>query len=190
MRIGMATLIEESGSVLAGAPNGRRALAKLMEQTSRELAVPEPIYLDFANVEIATASFLREAVLAFRDTVRGRRSNLYPIVANANQMIVDELTLLITSYRDVLMSCCLSAEGVTSKPALIGNLDPKQRLTFDLVSQCGETDASELMRVHGAEEGVKQTAWNNRLAALAALGLVFEMSQGRAKRYRPLFGEV
>jgi len=45
------------------------------------------------------------------------------------------------------------------------------------------------MREHGESEGVKQTAWNNRLAALAGLGLVVELSQGRAKRYRPLFME-
>jgi hypothetical protein len=190
MRIAMDALNEERVSVLAGVPNGRRALATLLERTSPEPTVAEAVYLDFANVEVATASFLREAVLTFRNTVRGRRSNLYPIVANANQLIMDELTLLITPYHDVLMSCCLSLEGVASKPTLIGELDPKQRLTFDLVRERGETDASELMRVYGAEERVRQTAWNNRLTALATLGLVFETSQGRAKRYRALFGEV
>jgi hypothetical protein len=45
------------------------------------------------------------------------------------------------------------------------------------------------MREHGESEGVKQTAWNNRLVALAAMGLVVELSEGRAKRYRPLFME-
>jgi hypothetical protein len=188
MRIAMDSLSEEKQSVLAGAPNGRRALARLLDQTRPEPTAAEPVYLDFAGVEIATASFLREAVLSFRDTVRGRRSNLYPIVANASQLILDELSLLIAPYGDVLMTCLLNDESVPSKPALIGDLDPKQKLTFDLVSRSGETDASELMREHGVAEGVKQTAWNNRLSALAALGLVFELSQGRSKRYRPLFG--
>ncbi len=66
----------------------------------------------------------------------------------------------------------------------LGDLDPKQRVTFDLVCERGETDAAELMRQYGGTK--TQTAWNNRLAALAALGLVVEMSQGRAKRYKPL----
>ncbi len=70
----------------------------------------------------------------------------------------------------------------------LGELDPKQRLTFDLVHERGETDAGALMRDFGESEGVKHTtAWNNRLASLAALGLIIEQSQGRSKRYRPLF---
>jgi hypothetical protein len=46
------------------------------------------------------------------------------------------------------------------------------------------------MRDYGESEKTKvQTAWNNRLASLAGLGLVVELSQGRAKRYRSLFAE-
>jgi hypothetical protein len=46
------------------------------------------------------------------------------------------------------------------------------------------------MRMYGKKEKTTaQTAWNNRLSALATLGLVVELSQGRAKRYRPLFAE-
>ena len=64
------------------------------------------------------------------------------------------------------------------------------KLTFDLVSERGETDAAELMREYGAnEKPIAQTAWNNRLASLTSLGLLVESSQGRAKRYRPLFRE-
>ena len=52
------------------------------------------------------------------------------------------------------------------------------------------TDAAQLMREHGETENVKQTAWNNRLAALTSLGLVVELSAGRAKKYRALFEEA
>jgi hypothetical protein len=63
-----------------------------------------------------------------------------------------------------------------------------QRRTLDLVLERGETDAGELMRAHGAEERTTHTtAWNNRLASLAFLGLLVEKSHGRAKKYRPLF---
>jgi hypothetical protein len=145
--------------------------------------------LDFSGVEIATASYLRESVLSFRDSVRRQRSNLYPIVANANEQVIEELTLLIQAGSDVLMTCSLDEQGVPSCPVLLGDLDPKQKLTFELVNRMGETDASELMRDHSAGESVKQTAWNNRLSALAGLGLVFELSQGRTKRYKRLFEE-
>jgi hypothetical protein len=88
------------------------------------------------------------------------------------------------------MSCRLDAKNRMTEPRLIGALDPKQRLTFDLVNSAGETDAGTLMRNHNKDEGVGQTAWNNRLSALASLGLVVEIPQGRAKRYRALFAEA
>jgi hypothetical protein len=55
-----------------------------------------------------------------------------------------------------------------------------------LVQQRNDTNAAELMREHGEKEKVNQNAWNNRLASLANLGLVVELSEGRSKRYRPL----
>jgi hypothetical protein len=86
------------------------------------------------------------------------------------------------------MTCEVSDDGVVTSTAPIGNLDPKQKITFDVVSQRGETDAGELMRENG--EGLKHaTAWNNRLSSLAAMGLIVEISRGRSKRYRPLFPE-
>lgn len=74
---------------------------------------------------------------------------------------------------------------------LIGQLDPKQRRTFELVQQRRETDAGELMRDFSDTERLKSpTAWNNRLASLASLGLVAEVSQGRSKRYKLVFEEA
>jgi len=189
MRILMRELADGDGRVLAGALSGRKVLAKLVEGTGQEPNAPEPVFLDFEGVEVATASFLRESVLAFRDTVRRRRSNFYPVIANPGELVADELAVLVAPHGDVLMLCSLDKNGEPHQPRLAGDLDPKQRVTFDLVRERGETDAAELMREHGESEGVKQTAWNNRLAALAGLGLVVELSQGRAKRYRPLFME-
>ena len=172
--------------VLAGALNGQRMLTKLLELTRKEPQSPELIFLDFSSVDVATASFLREAVLAYRDTVRRRRSNFYPVVANANQVIEDELKILVTAEGDALMLCFLDKNDQPRTPRLLGQLDPKQRLTFELVQQRNDTNAAELMREHGENERVNQNAWNNRLASLANLGLVVELSEGRSKRYRPL----
>lgn len=172
--------------VLAGAINGQKMLSKLLELTQKESQSPELIFLDFSGVNVATASFLREAVLAYRDTVRRRRSNLYPIVANANQVIEDELKILVIAEGDALMLCLLDKNDQPRAPRILGQLDPKQRLTFDLVQKDTETNASALMRAHREKERVNQNAWNNRLASLANLGLVIELSEGRSKKYRPL----
>lgn len=177
---------EVGGSkVLAGALAGRKTLAKLLDRTGMGTGEPEPTYLDFRGVEVATASFLRESVLEFRDSVRRRRSNIYPIVANANEGVEEELRVLLSSQGGALMLCRLSRSR-PSQPRLIGELDPKQRLTLDLVHERGRTDAADLMR-EKKEEGILQTAWNNRLTVLAQLGLVIEESRGRLKTYRPLF---
>ena len=93
--------------------------------------------------------------------------------------------MLAASSGDAIMACLLSSDGKVSDPALIGSLDPKQQLAFDLVNRQGETDATELMRDFG-EEGQRANVWNNRLASLAALGVIIEVSQGRSKRYRPV----
>lgn len=186
MRIDLKELGD--GPVLAGALNGRRVLNALLTATASEPLVPEPIFLDFRNVQVATASFLRESVLAFRDLIRGRRSTLYPVVANANEEVRDELIELTKSRGDVLIVCTLTDDDHFERVTLLGDLNPKQKITFEHVRERGETDASELMREYGEREGVTQTtAWNNRLSALAALGLIVEISEGRNKRYRPLF---
>jgi hypothetical protein len=186
MRIRMRDLADGDGRVLAGAINGRKAVARLLELTAREPDQPDTVFLDFEGVDVATASFLRESVLAFRDAVRRRRSNLYPAIANASDLVADELRLLVAPHGNALMLCSLDENGQPHEPRLAGELDPKQRLTFDLVSERGETDAGELMREHGGSEKT-QTVWNNRLASLTNLGLLVELSQGRSKRYRPLF---
>jgi len=176
------------GTVLAGALHGRTVLNGFLAKTASEPFRPEPVFLDFQNVEVATASFLRESVLAFRDHIRGRHSPLYPVIANANNDVRDELLELVRSRGDILIVCNLTSGDRVEGAALLGELNPKQKVTFELVRQRGETDAGELMREFGEREGVTQTtAWNNRLSALAALGLIVEISQGRNKRYRPLF---
>ena len=80
--------------ILAGAVTGRRILGALLERIDGTLETPEVVYLDFQRVEVATASFLRESVLEFRDNVRRRWTNYYPVVANANDSVTEELSVL------------------------------------------------------------------------------------------------
>lgn len=176
-------------SVLAGAVSGRRGFAKLVELAPMP-PCPSLIYLDFRQIEVATASYLRESVLAYRALVRGQRSTAYPIITNANVEVRDEFYELVQARGDALPVCNLDGEAKRTSCEIIGELDPKQRLTYDLVTERGETDAGELWRSNSAAEGLASpTAWNNRLSSLASLGLLIEHSQGRAKRYRSIFTE-
>jgi len=182
--INMLNLAENN--VLAGALQGRKTLGLLLEHMEGETMHPQMVYLDFKGTEVATASFLRESILEFRNIVRRRWVNCYPVLANASDSVIEELLILLEPRRDVLMLCGLDEEGNPHSSRLVGALDPKQSITFDLVKKLGETDAKELMRKFKEFENVRQTAWNNRLASLSRLGLLMELSQGRGKRYRPL----
>ncbi len=171
--------------ILAGGLTGRRFLGRLLERVDGEPESPEPLYLDFDGIEMATASFLRECILEFRNIVRRRWTNCYPVVANANDLVTEELSVLLTQ-RDALMLCSLDEQEKPSLPLVLGDLEPKLRVTFELVKELGEADAGALMRRSKDGDEVGQTAWNNRLASLSKLGLLMEMSRGRAKRYRLL----
>ena len=172
--------------VLAGALKGRKTLGLLLEAIETRSTNPEIIYLDFKGVEVATASFLRECILEFRDIVRRRWINYYPVLANASESIAEELLVLLAPRRDVLMICALDEDGNPHSSHLVGDLEPKQRITFELVKKLGEADAGELLRESKEPDDVGQTAWNNRLASLSKIGLLIELSQGRMKRYCPL----
>lgn len=173
-------------TVCAGAGKGREVMIGLLSATPRSSNTQQPIFLDFGGVEIATASFLREAVLGYRNILREQGSPFYAVVANANDAIQEELEELAHSKGEVLLACTLDASGTVAASKTLGRLEPKQQMVFDLIHERGESDASELHRDFGEAEGIKQTAWNNRLSALAASGLLVEVNRGRSKRYRPI----
>lgn len=177
------------GSVCAGSHAGREVLGKLLALTSSEPASPSPLFLDFGDIEVATVSFVRESALALRDFLRGRKSNYFPVLANANQQILDELEIILSLKNEAFLHCHLQSDERVTDISLLGHLDEKLKHVFRVIQERGEIDAGELQREFGAAEGVQQTAWNNRLAALAAAGLVTETSRGRAKRYWSLLKE-
>jgi len=169
-------------SVLAGSGDGRALLARLLAEVT-EPANPEPMYLDFMGVEVATASFLRDGPLAYRQMVRARGSRIYPVIANAVEKILDDLQLLLTSRNDAILCCDLPATGRPSNVRLVGNLDEKQLLTFQLVEKLREVNVAGLQN-EAPSDPAKPTAWNNRLSALVDKGLIMEFARGRSKVFR------
>jgi hypothetical protein len=177
--------------VLSGALDGKAAFFAMLDKTKTEPAQPSPLLIDFDGIEVATASYLREAVFALKTYLRARGSKLYPVVANANTAICDELAVIAEAKKEYLLVVGISPAGEVTNQDIIGQLDPKQATTFDRVKRLGRTTAGEMKDKFGAEEEVSApTVWNNRLASLAAQGLILEYTQGRAKFYQPLFTEV
>ncbi|MET4218895.1 hypothetical protein ABIB00_004116 [Bradyrhizobium sp. LB14.3] len=179
-------LIEHSGgkTVLSGAIPGRKVLSALIAAT-RSTQAPAPAFLDFDGIEVATASFLREAVIGFRDYARQSLPTVYPVVANMAPSVAEELDFFVRARGDVIWSCDLDAKDHVVGARLIGDLDPAQRSTFDAVIELGAITAPELA-ARFADQGIGPTAWNNRLSALATKGLLVERKQGKSKLFSPL----
>jgi hypothetical protein len=181
MRLAMGR--HASNGVLAGSIAGKRAFADLVSNTPVPVR-PEVCFLDFNGVAVMTASFLRDCVVAYRNHARSLWPYLYPVAANAAPDVREELATWLAQTGDSFVLCDLVDEQV-SNVTLLGQIDGKQLVALTGLIALGETDVASLAGYVG--EKVAPTAWNNRLGALVAKGLVIELQTGgRNKRYRPV----
>jgi hypothetical protein len=180
------TLAENKG-ILTGAESGRRLFAKLVAAT-RASAEPEPAFLDFAGITVATSSFLRESVLAFRDYARSTLLTVYPVIANANEPVAEELAFYLRHRADAIWACDLDPKGAPMNARLLGELDEVQHATLDRVIRLGLTSAPALAAKGAGASDVGPTAWNNRLSNLASRGLLIERRGGKTKTFAPVLG--
>lgn len=180
--------IAASRATLAGTAMGRQMLAQLIAVT-KPVTVPTVAYLDFGGVDIATGSFLREAVLGFRDFGRNAIGTLYPVLANANATIEEELSVYLKDRNDAIWACSLTEGGVVLDSHILGELDFAQMDTLRLISQHPPISAPELAKLR-PNEGIGTTAWNNRLATLAAKGILMELKQGKTKLFKPVMEAI
>lgn len=168
----------------AGAGAGKLFFGKLVSLIERQPS-PTVLFLDFRGVAVATGSFIRESLLAFRDYCGSSQSNIYPIIANASQDILDELEFMFSKMKDAFVVCALDDTGRATDGRIVGTLEEKQLETLKAVLASGEVDASVLAS-KDPESTLGVTAWNNRLAALAAKRILVENRRGRAKQYSPV----
>jgi hypothetical protein len=183
MKVPMLTGGEEP--ILAGRLIGKRVFLRALENLPA-LTAPSIIALDFHGVDLATSSFLSEAILTLRDLLRTRRPPGYVVVVNLSEKVREELDELLNRSGDALLVGVLTGANKISGAEIAGKLDQKLEETFNLVRRKGETTAIELHSESGETDGIGPTAWNNRLAALASKSLLVEIPQGRTKKYRPV----
>ncbi|MBO4227899.1 DUF4325 domain-containing protein [Bradyrhizobium neotropicale] len=143
------------------------------------------VFLDFKGVEVATSSFLREAIIGFRDYARLTATIVYPVAANLAPPVLEELEFFLRARNDVFWVCDLDADGQVSSARLLGDLDPAQRATFDAVRDLGSVTAPELA-ARFSDQNIGPTAWNNRLSGLAAKGVLVERKVGKTKSFSSL----
>jgi hypothetical protein len=178
-------MLADNETILSGSQAGRRLFAKLVANAPAP-SEPEPAFLDFSGIDVATSSFFRESVIAFRDYARSTLPNLYPVIANAADAVAEELAFFLRHRADAFWACDLDKDGRPINACLLGELDEVQRSTFDRVLHLGSASAPTLAAQSGGEAGVGPTAWNNRLSNLAARGLLVERRGGKTKTFAPV----
>ena len=171
--------------ILAGTIPGKNLLARMIAEIQRR-AEPTPLFLDFTGVEVATNSFLRESILGIRDYCRSANTNLYPVIANANDLVVEELRTLLEDHGEAMIICQLDGQGNAANATVVGVLEEKQEITLEAVKTLKRADAQALREKFKRTEKIGITGWNNRLASLAEKGLLMALKKGRIKYYQPV----
>jgi hypothetical protein len=184
MEIPIAKLL---GSQLQGQILGKKHFAKICEKLVA--ATPgEIIALDFENVELVTGSWINAFLTPLIRWAAEEHNDLFPVICNADPVWLDDLRLVAAlSYQ-----CYLVTDDSARPPQramLIGTLDRGQQQTFSLVLGRGETTGAELKR-QKPKEGIKATAWNNRLKDLFSKRLLRRIKRGREQVYVPVVKEI
>ena len=175
----------ELGTFLQGRPLGKKHFARLCELLS-ETATGEVIFLDFSGVEVVTGSWINEAIVPLLNWSVDDRTNLYPVLTNVSRDWLDDLQLVA----DLTHTCFLTAVGkLPKRGVLVGNLDSAQHETLDAVLAENEVTGAELERSR-SDDGVKATAWNNRLKDLFGKRLLKRQKRGREQVYSPVISEI
>ena len=173
--------LERPEIVLAGRLEGRRTLIQFLERLPQ--GEHRLVALNFEGIELATSSFLSEAVLRLRDHLRLNNPPCCLVVVNLNERVEEELDDLLKRSGQALGAAKLVG-GELAYGRLLGELDAKLAETLRLVRARGEATGAQLHAQQAKVDAIGATAWNNRLSSLAAMGLLTETQDGRAKRYR------
>jgi hypothetical protein len=184
-KITVPLLAPNEEPILAGRLSGKGTFLRVLEEIP-SFTAPTLLILDFHGVELATSSFLSEAILPLRDHLRFRRPPAYVVVANLADKVAEEFDELLVRSGDAVLACDLAASGAITHVRLMGRLEEKLLETFDLIRQKGTASAVELHAESRESDRIGPTGWNNRLSVLTSKSLVMEIAQGRTKKYQPV----
>jgi hypothetical protein len=145
------------------------------------------LLIDFDGVGAASASFLRESVLAFRDYARGYQPEVFPVVANLNDEIREEFALLLRSRGEAILCCRVDDAGQIVDVQVLGALDSSLERTLDAIKERGAVSLAELRSL---PDDAKASTWSNRLASLIRQGFVVPSPNQKRRQYRFVLADV
>ncbi|MFL5329180.1 MAG: hypothetical protein ACJ8C4_09705 [Gemmataceae bacterium] len=174
---------EELGRTLQGRPQGRKHFPRLCAALA-EIPSGAVALLDFAGVEIITGSWINEALVPLLRWAADERNDIFPVLVNFDPDWLDELQMVA----EWTHTCFLVSRGKAAPKSacLVGNLDPGQEATLEAVVDGSAVTGASL----GGQDGIKGTAWNNRLKDLYEKRLVRREKRGREQVYSPVVAEI
>lgn len=166
---------------LTGVQRARQLLSKLIAWTAQE-SPKGTLILDFSEVGDASASFLRESILAFRDYARSYQSELFPVLANISDAVREEFDTLLKDRGEAMPGCRFDATtGAVSNAEVLGVLEPGLRQTLDMIRERGQLALADLRET---SDETKATTWSNRIASLIRQGFVVPIPEPNKRVYR------
>ena len=171
------------GTRLQGEPKGTKDFGRMCDVLSG-VAPGELITLDFAGVEVATASWMSAMLLPLFRWSADDHIDLYFVLRNGLKAEWLSDLKLVARYNEYgfLVS---GPEAAPAKAVLIGALDEAHQKTLAMVSELGEATGAELER-RRPDQTIRATAWNNRLRKLYDQRLLRRTRRGREKVYTPV----
>lgn len=193
--------------VASGALTAKEHAAKAVSQLEEANEVGTLVVFDFADVELATASYLKATVLwavtcgrmhagiidaeelRSLDASQFQPLNIFPLVANTNAEIETELEEI---FGGRWLACAIATQ-ITAKKVVkakvVGKLEPTAAKTLKAIKGLGEFTAYDLVE-RFPKEGINATAWNNRLVDLHRLRLLRRRKQGKFWKYQPVADQL
>ena len=169
-----------SHPALTGVSRARQLLSKLIAWTATG-SPKGTLILDFADVGNASASFLRESILAFRDYARAYQPELFPVLANVTDDVREEFDTLLKARGEAMPGCRLDASGSPVEAEVLGELEPGLSQTLERIRQRGQVT---LMDLRGTSAETKATTWSNRIASLIRQGFIVPSPEPNKRVYR------
>jgi Transposase IS116/IS110/IS902 family len=122
----------------SGGIAGRWLLSVLIGATPSSETPIIAVFLDFSCSDVATASFLRKAVIGYCDYARLSLPNFYPAVANLPSAVAEELEFFGRARCDALWCSELDEHDADIATRLIGEQDPARfRRSCDVAAHFG-----------------------------------------------------
>jgi hypothetical protein len=195
-----------SATHAVGAMLGQKHVAPLVAQL-RELEAAtnldgpgEVVLVDFAGIESATSSYLRETVgrlyrhgaasVAPRAEPDFAPLNVYPVVVG----LTPEVSAQLGEVCKLDQRAVVEAVGTRARAANAVRIrdlaDAALRETVRLISAAGTATATSLFEEQKQKPPISVTAWNNRLSDIALRRMARRSREGRQWSFTPLAREV